>query len=229
MLLLPLGSAEQHGPHLPVDTDTVIAEAVAMGLGARLEESGAEVLVAPPLTYGASGEHAGFAGTVSIGHEALGAVLVEYGRSALEWASQLIIVNGHGGNVASLSQAVPQLRYEGRDVAWIPCANGYGLPGPEEDAHAGRIETSLMLHIAPDRVQMDKAERGVTEPLEKILPQLMSGGVLAVSPNGVLGDPTGATAREGEELLDAVVASIHRRYLAWDQAESGCLSLPQQG
>ncbi|NDK30209.1 mycofactocin biosynthesis peptidyl-dipeptidase MftE [Nesterenkonia haasae] len=226
VVLLPLGSTEQHGPHLPVDTDTRIAQAVAERLGQRLNAESENVLIAPAVTYGASGEHAGFQGTISIGHEALGALLVEYGRSALEWAAKLVIVNGHGGNVASLSHAVPRLRYEGREIGWLPCANGYGLPGPEEDAHAGRVETSLMLHIQPNLVHMAKAEPGVTEPLEKILPRLMAVGIKSVAANGVLGDPTGASAAEGEELLNSVAESVYRRYRAWNVAETGCLALP---
>lgn len=227
VLLLPLGSTEQHGPHLPVDTDTRIAQAVADRLGRRLNEESGNVLIAPAMTYGASGEHGGFPGTVSLGHEALNAVLLEYGRSAMDWASKLVIVNGHGGNIASLSLAVPRLVYEGREVGWLPCANGYGLPGPEEDAHAGRIETSLMLHIQPELVHMDKAEPGVTRPLQEILPELMEGGIKAVAANGVLGDPTGASAAEGEVLLNSVVEHAYRRYRSWERAETGCLSLPE--
>lgn len=224
LLLVPLGSAEQHGPHLPVDTDAVIAAAVASRLAERVAGDGIDAVVAPALNYGASGEHAGFAGTVSIGHEALEHLLLEYGRSACEWARRLVFVNGHGGNIASLSLAVARLISEGRDTAWLPCANGYGLPGPEEDAHAGHVETSLMLHIAPERVHMQKAEPGVTVPLEQILPQLMAGGVTAVSPNGILGDPTAATAEDGATLLDAVVNTVHARLSRWDLAETGCLA-----
>lgn len=224
VVLVPVGSTEQHGPHLPVDTDAVIAQAVAEQLAHGLMADGVDTVVAPRVNYGASGEHAGFPGTISVGHEALELLLVEYGRSACEWAQRLLFVNGHGGNVASLSRAVLRLIDEGREVAWIPCANGYGLPGPEEDAHAGWTETSLMLHIAPDQVRMAQAEPGVTAPLEEILPALIAGGVRAVSPNGVLGDPTGAAAVHGAELLSAVTQEAHRRFTAWSRKDSGCLA-----
>ncbi|WP_258933147.1 creatininase family protein [Nesterenkonia pannonica] len=82
-----------------------------------------------------------------------------------------------------------------------------------------------MLHIQPDLVHLSKAEPGVIEPLEKILPDLMAGGVKAVASNGVLGDPTGADPAEGEELLSSVVESVYRRYRAWNVAETGCLAL----
>ena len=94
-IMVPLGSTEQHGPHLPLDTDTRIATAVARGARAGLEEAW---LVAPAIAYGASGEHQDFAGTISIGAEALTMLLVEYGRSAACWAQRLVFVNGHGGN-----------------------------------------------------------------------------------------------------------------------------------
>ena len=140
-LLVPVGSTEQHGPHLPLDTDARVAAAVA----ARAGGNGA-LLVAPPVAYGASGEHEGFPGTVSIGHEALRLLLVELGRSAARWAGRLVFVNGHGGNVPTLVDAVRLLRYEGRDAAWFACA-------PGGDAHAGRTETSLVLALAPALVR----------------------------------------------------------------------------
>ena len=128
LVVVPLGSVEQHGRHLPLTTDTVVAQTVAEA--AVPELTGA--VLAPALGYGASGEHEGFPGTISIGTEALQALLVEYGRSAGRWAGRLLVVNGHGGNLDALRSAVPQLRAEGRDVAWFPCAVAGG------DAHAGR-------------------------------------------------------------------------------------------
>ncbi|MFE6489761.1 mycofactocin biosynthesis peptidyl-dipeptidase MftE, partial [Streptomyces sp. NPDC057757] len=135
LVLVPVGSTEQHGPHLPLDTDSVIARAVARRAADTLSWGTAgPPLVAPALVYGASGEHAGFPGTVSIGHEALGAVIVEMVRSLSLWAGRVVLVNGHGGNVATLDVAVGRLRDEGHDVAWTDC----DVPGG--DAHAGRTE-----------------------------------------------------------------------------------------
>src|ERR1700723_2090973 len=119
---IPVGSVEQHGPHLPLDTDTRIATAVARSVADRLADwNESNWALAPAIGYGASGEHEGFPGTVSIGTSALRLLLVEFGRSASQWASRLVFVNGHGGNVEALAAAVALLRYEGRDAGWCSC------------------------------------------------------------------------------------------------------------
>ena len=119
-----MGSTEQHGPHLPLDTDTRIATAVARAAIERLcRPAGDEdrYLLAPPIAYGASGEHEGFAGTVSIGTAVLTAVLVEYGRSACSWAARLVFVNGHGGNVEAARGGGPAAVRGPRRGGWCSC------------------------------------------------------------------------------------------------------------
>ncbi|MFE1442789.1 mycofactocin biosynthesis peptidyl-dipeptidase MftE [Streptomyces sp. NPDC058739] len=206
LVLVPVGSTEQHGPHLPLHTDSAVAAAVAERVAEALPVGpDGPPRVAPVLAYGASGEHAGFPGTISIGHEALLAVLVETVRSLSLWAGRVVFVNGHGGNTRTLAVAVTRMRAEGHDVAWTGCE----VPGG--DAHAGRTETSVMLHLAPEQVRMDAAVVGDTRPLATVLPELVDRGVLAVSPTGVLGDPTGAHAEEGARLVAAMVAGAVRR------------------
>ena len=200
LVLVPVGSTEQHGPHLPFTTDTVVARAVADRVARRLS---GDVVVAPPIAYGNSGEHAGFPGTMSIGHEVLRLVLIETVRSLALWAGRIVFVNGHGGNVRTLNDAVSFLRAEGHRVGWTSCA----FPG---DAHAGRSETSVMLHLAPQDVRLPAAAAGDTRPLAVLMPELVKSGVRAVAPNGVLGDPAGAGAEEGRELLDALVEAMVR-------------------
>ena len=208
LLVVPVGSLEQHGPHLPLDTDTRIAAAVA----ARACAGRAGVGLAPPIAIGASGEHAAFPGTLSIGSVALSTLLVELGRHAsLHWPAMLL-VNGHGGNVTAIRDAVGQLRREGRrSHAWHAGLRP-GLPttgdGLTPDAHAGRVETSMMLALAPDDVRLDAAAAGDTRPLTEILPDLSARGVREVSPNGVLGDPAGASAAEGEQSIALLVADL---------------------
>ncbi|MCU0281989.1 MAG: creatininase family protein, partial [Acidimicrobiia bacterium] len=162
VLLVPVGSCEQHGPHLPLDTDTRIGVAVAREVVRRRPG----LLLGPPFAYGASGEHAGFPGTVSLGTEALAQALVELGRSLGPEFAGLVLLSWHGGN-----------------------------------AHAGYTETSLMLALQPELVRPERAVPGDTSPLAELMPRLREAGVRAVSPSGVLGDPTGASAGEGERLL----------------------------
>ncbi len=195
VVLVPLGSTEQHGPHLPFSTDTTIAQAVAARVGERLREAGVAAVVAPALAYGASGEHQGFPGTASIGEEALAFLIVELARSLSAWAPRIVFVNAHGGNLRALADAVGQLQEEGHDVAWVPCGTAGG------DAHAGRTETSIMLRLEPEAVAVAEAAAGATDSIGALMPALRARGVRGVSANGVLGDPAGASAEEGAALL----------------------------
>ncbi|WP_395729186.1 mycofactocin biosynthesis peptidyl-dipeptidase MftE [Nakamurella sp.] len=193
VLLLPLGSTEQHGPHLPLATDTVVASRLAELVHRRLPEVG----LAPAIPYGSSGEHAHFPGTLSIGTEALYQLLVEFVRHAAGDWRHVLVVNGHGGNADALARAAELTRYEGRSLQVHHAASG----GPRADPHAGYRETCLMLHLAPDTVRTDLAAPGATGPLAELLPRIAAGGVRAISPNGVLGDPTGADAQEGARIF----------------------------
>ena len=218
-LIIPVGSVEQHGPHLPLDTDTQIATTVARSVAQRLaQRNESNWALAPAIGYGASGEHEGFPGTVSIGTSALRLLLVEFGRSASQWAPRLVFVNGHGGNVEALAAAVALLRYEGRDAAWCSCTV------PNADAHAGHTETSVLLHISPGDVWLDERLPGNREPLRQLMPQLRQGGILAVSELGVLGDPTTATAEEGDRILTEMIDACLRRIVRWAPNRDGMLT-----
>ena len=255
LLAVPVGSTEQHGPHLPLSTDTDVAVALAARLAARRDD----VLVAPPVGYGSSGEHAGFAGTISIGQRALELVLVELGRSAGETFGHLLLISAHGGNAEPAARAVARLRAESRDVLlWAPggaaraggsregaalrgggpggmpadrpqvsgprvsgpMANGSSRP-PAPDAHAGRTETAIQLALDPARVRAELAEAGNRAPVTELMPLLRAGGVRAASSNGVLGDPAGASAAEGEALLAALTADLLSAVAAWRGQAAG--------
>jgi mycofactocin precursor peptide peptidase len=204
LLAVPVGSTEQHGPHLPLSTDTDLAVALC----ARLAASRPGVVVAPPVAFGASGEHEGFPGTLSIGQEALELLLVELGRSATLSFSRVLLVSTHGGNAEPVRRAWGRLRGESRDVrVWTPRWSG--------DAHAGRAETSLQLALAPGTVRLSRGQAGNTAPIAELMPALRASSVKAVSPNGVLGDPVGASAAEGEAMLGDLLADLLASVSAW--------------
>lgn len=203
VLAVPLGSTEQHGPHLPLSTDTDIAVALC----ARLAAARPDVVVAPPVPYGSSGEHAGFPGTLSIGQEALELLVIELVRSATNTFVHVVLVSAHGGNAAPISRAVEKLRNESRDVLlFSPQWNG--------DPHAGRTETSMQLALQPALVGTAR-EPGDLRPIGELLPLLQQHGVRPVAPNGVLGDPAGASATEGAVLLGAITADLVAKVDAW--------------
>lgn len=205
VLAVALGATEQHGPHLPFTVDTEIA----VELCSRLARARSTVVTAPPVPYGSSGEHAGFAGTLSIGQDATELLLVELVRSADAFAG-VILVCAHGGNAVPLRRAVRLLRHEGRRVhAWAPTY-------PPDDSHAGRTETSVMLSLRPESVHIGRAEPGNTATVTDLMDRLRTEGVRPVSTNGVLGDPSGATAEEGERLLTTwtsdLVSTVDHRF-----------------
>jgi mycofactocin system creatininase family protein len=199
IIAVPVGSCEQHGPHLPLDTDTRIAIALAEGLVSSFEPG--DVLIGPTMAATSSGEHAGFPGTLSIGAELVEQTIVELVRSA-DWSAGVVLVNGHAGNARPVQRAVNKLLGESRRVlAWWPhIRNG--------DAHAGESETSMMLALAPSLVRMSRAEAGRPEPIVDLIDELRANGVRAVSPNGVLGDPRSATANHGKALLTRLIIDL---------------------
>jgi len=195
IVLLALGSWEQHGAHLPFDTDTVIIESVVDAAIRSVDPNNTQFSVVPTIGVTASDEHNGFAGTLSIGTNALSDAVVSIARSA-SWARGICIVNGHGGNSDALKLVHSALDYENiRHSIWsLPYYEG-------ADMHAGHTETSLMLHLAPGTVRMDLAEVGAVGDSEMLIERMRAGGIKEVSSNGVVGDPTNATAAHGATML----------------------------
>lgn len=201
VLLIPVGSCEQHGPHLPLDTDTRIAIAVADAVAARVPGT----VVGPALTVTASGEHQGFPGTLSVGNEVTTRLIVELVRSA-DWARGVVLVNGHGGNASAITEAVALLGFERRRcLAWWPTRP---VGAAADDFHAGWVETSVMLHLHPELVQLDAAQPGASTTAA----ELRARPLIDLAPTGVLGDPTGADPTEGRRILgtwiDDLVAEL---------------------
>ncbi len=206
IVLVPIGSTEQHGPHLPLATDTIIAEELA----GRAVHHTDGLMIGPTIAITASGEHAAFPGTLSIGAEVMTAVIVEMVRSA-DWAAGVVLVNGHGGNHEAITAAVTTLITEGRQVlAWWP-SWPQRLDGGPADLHAGRIETSMMLAIDPGLVRLELATAGPHASID----ELRARGVRAVSSSGVLGDPEGASGGEGERFITAFVEDLVHQIERW--------------
>jgi creatinine amidohydrolase len=211
--VLPVGAFEQHGPHLPLTTDTIIADAIAQRVARAI---GAARL--PALPVSCSHEHASFPGTVSITAATLDAVIGDLVASLRGQGMRgLVIVNGHGGNHA-LANIAQQINVAAPFVLVLPqrshierAFRDAGLTTtPHADMHAGEMETSVMLHVRPDAVRMDRAVDVVAD--DRTLLHLR--GMEAYTPSGVIGRPTLATAEKGaaylDRLLDAVADDLQR-------------------
>lgn len=221
ILVLPIGAVEQHGPHLPLNTDLVIASEVAAAVVDRAGDQ-LDLWLLEDLAYTKSNEHAGTAGTVWLGPETMLAVLDDIGRSvAATPATKLALLNGHGGNSALLNVACRELRLNhGLETfllhPFVP--PDQGGPSSEEELgmgiHAGLGETSIMLHLRPKLVHMDRAVRAIPEHLA-VNDHVRFGGSVTFGwlasdfgPTGVIGDPTGATAEAGAGYFDAAVTQL---------------------
>jgi creatinine amidohydrolase len=218
LVVQPLGAIEQHGPHLPFSTDAVIAERVAEDAVERVGED-LDVWLLPTLSYTKSNEHAWSAGTIWLSATTLLAVLDDIGRCvAATPARKLVFMNGHGGNSALVAVANRELRLAHGLLTFLahpslPPDQGGGSGAGElgMGIHGGTDETSLMLHLAPDLVDLAAASRNVPEALAGNRFVRFGGpvgfGWLSndFGPDGHIGDPTTATAERGAELFAGAV------------------------
>ena len=221
IVVQPLGAIEQHGPHLPLSTDSVVATAVAEAAVAAVGEE-LDVWLLPTLEYTKSNEHAWSAGTIWLSATTLLAVLDDIGRCiATTPARRLVFLNGHGGNSALLNVANRELRLAHGLMTFlahpgVPPDQG-GTSPPEElgmGVHGGTDETSIMLHLAPHLVDMSRAERRVPEAIAGNT-YVRFGGRVSFGwlsndffPDGYIGDPTAATPELGKRLFDGSVQSF---------------------
>ncbi len=203
-LVIPIGSTEQHGPHLHLCTDTLVVEALCQALAGSFPE---RILLAPTIAIGASDEHRGFAGTLSVGTEPLASSLQALATSASGFA-RVLFATTHGGNLPAIRQAARGLATAGTECLWW-----WPGPGPSGlvragDLHAGWLETSLLLHLAPELVRLPLASPGPGPGADKLMPMLASQGVAAYSASGVIGDPAGANAEAGRAIFEAMLADL---------------------
>jgi creatinine amidohydrolase len=240
ILILPLGAIEAHGPHLPLNTDLIIAEHAATQAVAEFGDA-LDLWLLPALSYTKSNEHAWAPGTVWLSMTTMLAVLNDIGRSlATTKARKLVFLNGHGGNSALLQVALRELRlaYGFQTFLMQPFVvsgegNEFGMP-----IHGGHDETSMLMAIRPDLVDVEKAVRAVPERLaanrhvrfggsvsfgwlSDDFEPVPTGGELPV---GLIGDGTGANAELGQQLWSRILATMGEALTeisAWDSRAFG--------
>ncbi len=218
MVLLPVGSIEQHGEHLPLDTDSFDAEQLAWQVAAACSDP--KPLVLPLIPYGVSYHHDDFTGTMSISNETLSRLVYEIGMSAARNGfTKIVIINGHGGNVPALKFAAQMIN---RDAHIFVCVDTGETSDPDvldltetpNDVHAGEIETSVSLAIRPHLVKVEKAKKYVPKFSSRYLNFSTKRSVewyartAKISQNGVLGDPTKATKEKGKKMWTIMVKHL---------------------
>ena len=222
LVILPIGAVEQHGPHLPVGVDTMIAEAAATGLKARLGDS---VRIQPTLAYGKSNEHADFPGTVGMSARSLRQILKSQISNLYELGfRQFAVLNTHGGNSSVLTYVLREIQTEMKVRAGmlrLPLSAEMDEQESTWGFHAGEWETSVMLAIKPDVVQMDQAichyPASLDDPGElrpENAPAIFSWKTRDIAPEGVMGDATKATEAKGHrwfnDALDQVAEQVRK-------------------
>jgi mycofactocin system creatininase family protein len=218
--LLPVGSTEQHGPHLPLDTDTFDALYLARTVAENMRKPKPAVL--PVVPYGVSYHHMGFSGTISLSNETLTRLVYEVGMSvARHGINKLVIINGHGGNGPALQNAAQMINRDARIFACVDTGETSDVDVKKiietpNDAHAGEMETSTALAVRPELVYMKRVKKAVPKFTSRYLNFSTSRSVEwytqteKISRSGVLGDPTKATPEKGEKLWGIMVEHLIR-------------------
>jgi creatinine amidohydrolase/Fe(II)-dependent formamide hydrolase-like protein len=216
--LLPVGAIEQHGPHLPLDSDAFDAEYLAHKVAETCSDP--KPLVLPLIPYGVSYHHEGFSGTISISPDTLSQLVYEIGMGAArQGITKLVIINGHGGNSPALNFAAQMIN---RDAHIFTCVDTGetsdpdvdGLAETPNDVHAGEIETSTTLAVRPDQVRMEKARTFIPQFSSRYLNFTSKRRVnwyahtARISPEGVLGDPTKASRDKGKLIWDLMINNL---------------------
>jgi len=211
-VLILLGSIEQHGPHLPINTDELISEE----LGVRTAEKLDKALVAPIIRPGCSKHHMEFSGTVSISYKTLKNLVEDYCLAYEKHGfKNIILIPYHGGNYDPIKEFEPELRYKLKKSNLVIIADieksmelmnkgmkDAGIDFEEPIIHSGASETSILLAIREELVRKDRLEKGYTEDIP--ISNLFAKGLKFFTENGVLGDPNLASEKAGEIILESI-------------------------
>ncbi len=215
ILIVPVGSTEQHGPHLPSGVDTVLASAVASSVAARLRQASVPAIVAPSLPLGLAEHHMALGGTITLDDSTFRAVLGCVVRSAARQGfRRIVLLNGHGGNIHALASSAAAMSEE-LDLPvvaatyWLAAADAFAgiLETQDNVLHACEAETAMMMAVAPELVRGDRIvdavpPQGPVDPVER--PGIVHRRPFGwYTPTGVLGDPRRASPEKGRALIDA--------------------------
>jgi len=216
LVIVPIGSTEQHGPHLPVDVDIFLAESVALAAAQAVDDF--PVLVAPPIWSGLSPHHMHFTGTITLSVDTFSHMVREVVRSLWHHGFRhILLLNGHGGNRQILEATCIALGTEGIEVGtvcyWDLAASEIAqiVEGERKYVgHADEIETSLMLHLRPESVAKEKAIKDLERPPKRLPARgnVYFWPVFDPGTTGVAGDPTLATAEKGKAILEVVTKNL---------------------
>jgi creatinine amidohydrolase len=226
VLVLPVGSVEQHGRHLPVGTDTMLAHAIALAAAERMR---GRVTVLPPPWYGFSAHHMRFAGTVTLTASTMLALVKDIAANVIEHGfRRLLILNGHGGNTGVIDVLASELGHLHYGEARIASLTYFQLARaaiaelresrPGGMGHACEFETSMMQHVRPELVAIERAVAMYPDPGSTWLTTDLLGGSAIrtyhdfgdLSPSGTLGDPSLASPEKGARFFEVVVAELAR-------------------
>ncbi len=216
-VIVPFGSTEQHGRHLPLGTDAVLGDEIGWGLAQRLD-----TFLAPTVRFGCSEHHMAFSGTISLAEETFHRIVADIVASLSGHGfRRIILLPTHGGNFKPLADAVATIEptdgvrvlaftnLEGLVTTAAESSGTFGVSAAESGAHSGEWETSLILALRPEQVKMDRAAAGFVGELSEIMAKVFD-GIQALDRNGVLGDPRPAKAEAGRKYLTDIVDYLYQ-------------------
>jgi creatinine amidohydrolase len=217
LVVVPFGSTEQHGRHMPLGTDAVLGDEIGWGLAERLE-----AFLAPTVRFGCSEHHLAFSGTISIGAETFGRIVADVVASlSVHGFRRIVLLPTHGGNFKPMAKAVANIEpargvqiYAFTDLmglveAAAESSRSFGVDSTKSGAHSGEWETSLMLALRPEQVKMDRAAVGFMGELSEVTSKVFD-GIQDLDPYGVLGDPRPATAEAGKKYLTDIIEFLYQ-------------------